>query len=83
MKSGGEFHILDFGPPRHLWARLLAPFMKRFEEAGDNLAGRLTKMLASVGFEAVEAPALAHLLRGVKSVVATGFQRKRNYWLIW
>jgi hypothetical protein len=68
LKPGGEFHILDFGPPHHLWARLLAPFMKRFEEADDNLAGRLTKMLTSAGFEAVEAPAHYGTLFGTLSL---------------
>jgi ubiquinone/menaquinone biosynthesis C-methylase UbiE len=57
LRPEGELHILDFGPPRHLWARLLSPLMGVFEEAGDNVSGRLPVMMRSAGFERVETPA--------------------------
>src|SRR5574341_1625144 len=56
LKPDGELHVLDFGPPRHLWAHLLAPFMLGFEEVADNLAGRLGEMLTLAAFQSVEMP---------------------------
>jgi ubiquinone/menaquinone biosynthesis C-methylase UbiE len=53
LRPGGQFHIADFGQPRHLWARIIAPLMKSFEQAKDNLLGRILPLLAETGFTEV------------------------------
>ena len=50
LRPGGEFHIADFGRPRHLWARLINPIMRGFEETRENFAGRLPALLVEAGF---------------------------------
>lgn|SRR5574341_178083 len=54
LRPGGEFHVGDFGPPAGVWARLTAFFMRRWEQAGDNLAGRLPALIGQAGFDPVE-----------------------------
>ena len=53
LRPGREFHIADFGRPRHLWARLINPIMRGFEETRENFAGRLPVLLVEAGFIAV------------------------------
>jgi ubiquinone/menaquinone biosynthesis C-methylase UbiE len=50
LRPGGTFHIADFGRPRHLWARLINPIMRDFEETRENFAGRLPDLLIEAGF---------------------------------
>jgi SAM-dependent methyltransferase len=54
LRPGGQFHIVDFGPARSPAMRLMAPILRRLEEAEDNFAGRIPGMLAEAGFERVQ-----------------------------
>jgi ubiquinone/menaquinone biosynthesis C-methylase UbiE len=53
LKPGGEIHIADFGPPRSPIGRAIARLAEGFEQASDNLKGRLPQLLADAGFEGV------------------------------
>lgn len=50
LKSGGEFHLLDFGKPTSFPMRLVSIPIMRMEEAGDNIRGLLPDMLYQAGF---------------------------------
>lgn len=54
LRPGGELYVLDFGPPRTVYARLVAPGLRHLERVADNLDGRLPEMFASAGFAAIE-----------------------------
>jgi ubiquinone/menaquinone biosynthesis C-methylase UbiE len=54
LHSGGEFHIVDFGPPHNLYERVLSIFDRWLEEAEDNALGRLPGMMQSAGLQQVE-----------------------------
>lgn len=58
LRPGGEFNLLDFGKPRGLYGSLLSTFIKRLEQATDNVRGLLPVMMRETGFEQVEE--LAH-----------------------
>jgi ubiquinone/menaquinone biosynthesis C-methylase UbiE len=49
LKPGGQLHIIDFGKPVTLYGRLLGPFLHGFEEANDNIEGRLPAIFESAG----------------------------------
>jgi ubiquinone/menaquinone biosynthesis C-methylase UbiE len=49
LKPGGQLHILDFGKPVSLYGRMLGPFLHGFEEANDNIEGRLPEIFGSAG----------------------------------
>jgi ubiquinone/menaquinone biosynthesis C-methylase UbiE len=51
---GGRLHVVDFGPPRTLYSRLLAKVTARSEEATINIRGLLPEMFRRAGFEEVE-----------------------------
>jgi len=53
LRSGGVFHLLDFGPPRGGIERGLTAVFHRDERIGDNLGGRLPEWLRAAGFEDV------------------------------
>jgi len=53
LKPGAGLHIADFGAPRHAYARLIRPLMRRLEQAADNLDGKLPNMLSAAGFNEV------------------------------
>ena len=54
LRPEGELHVVDFGPPRSAYAKLLTPLFRRLEEVADNLDGRLPEMFAGAGFTEVE-----------------------------
>jgi ubiquinone/menaquinone biosynthesis C-methylase UbiE len=54
LRSGGEFFLADFGPPRSTWARIISPVMAKLEEVGDNHKGLLPVLFSEAGFEQVE-----------------------------
>jgi SAM-dependent methyltransferase len=54
LRPGGELHIVDFGKPRRIYARLISLVMRRLEEAADNIQGLLPGMIRSAGFAQVE-----------------------------
>ena len=54
LRPGGEFHMVDFGPPHNLYERIFALFDRWLEEAEDNAAGRLPGMMQSAGLQQIE-----------------------------
>ncbi|HEY6020648.1 MAG TPA: class I SAM-dependent methyltransferase [Candidatus Paceibacterota bacterium] len=54
LRPGGEFHMVDFGPPHNRYERVLALFDRWLEEAEDNALGRLPGMMQSVGLQQVQ-----------------------------
>jgi ubiquinone/menaquinone biosynthesis C-methylase UbiE len=53
LRSGGELHVVDFGPPRTFYSRLAAFVSARAEQVADNVRGRLPEMFREAGFENV------------------------------
>jgi len=51
LKPGGELHILDFGKPVTWYGKLLGPFLHGFEEANDNIDGKLPEMFGAPGLK--------------------------------
>ncbi len=49
LKPGGELHIIDFGKPVTWYGKLLGPFLHRFEEANDNIDGKLPEIFGAPG----------------------------------
>ncbi|MFH1907727.1 MAG: class I SAM-dependent methyltransferase [Chloroflexota bacterium] len=54
LRLGGEFHMVDFGPPRNLYEHALALFDRWLEEAEDNARGRLPGMMQSAGLQQIK-----------------------------
>ena len=54
LRVGGEFQMVDFGPPHNLYERILAVFDRWLEEAEDNANGLLPHMIQKAGFHHVE-----------------------------
>ena len=54
LRSGGEFHVVDFGPPGGIYARLAARLMARSEALAANVDGLLPGMFREAGFDGVE-----------------------------
>jgi ubiquinone/menaquinone biosynthesis C-methylase UbiE len=50
LRPGGEFHIVDFGPPRTLPMRIIAAILRPLEEAGDHFDGLLPGQIQKAGF---------------------------------
>lgn len=53
LRTGGELHFVDFGPPQTHWGRWVAPLMRRWDPLADNLDGCLPAMFQAAGFENV------------------------------
>ena len=51
LKPGGELHIIDFGKPHTWYGKLLGPFLFKFEEANDNIAGSLPEIFGAPGLK--------------------------------
>ena len=49
LKPGGELHIIDFGKPVTWYGKLLGPFLHGFEEANDNIEGKLPQIFGAPG----------------------------------
>ena len=49
LKPGGQLHIIDFGKPYTWYGKLLGPFLHGFEEANDNIDGRLSEIFGAPG----------------------------------
>jgi ubiquinone/menaquinone biosynthesis C-methylase UbiE len=54
LEPGGELHMLDFGRPHNLYTSIVAPLIRRLEEAADNVQGLLPAMLREAGFDQVD-----------------------------
>jgi ubiquinone/menaquinone biosynthesis C-methylase UbiE len=53
LRSDGQLHVVDFGPPRTFYSRLIARFTARSEEVAANVQGLLPNMFREAGFEKV------------------------------
>ena len=51
LKPGGQLHVIDFGKPRAFYGKILAPFLHGFEEANDNIDGRLPEIFGGPGLQ--------------------------------
>lgn len=51
LKPGGELHIIDFCKPVTWYGKLLGPFLHGFEEANDNIEGRLPEIFGAPGLQ--------------------------------
>jgi len=49
LKPGGELHIIDFGKPVTWYGKLLGQFLHGFEEANDNIDGKLPQIFGAPG----------------------------------
>jgi ubiquinone/menaquinone biosynthesis C-methylase UbiE len=54
LKPGGQLHVIDFGKPRTFYGKLLGPFLHGFEEADDNIDGRLPEIFEQAGLRVRE-----------------------------
>jgi len=54
LKAGGQLHVIDFGKPSTFYGKLLGPFLHRFEEANDNIDGKLPIMFGQAGLKVEE-----------------------------
>jgi ubiquinone/menaquinone biosynthesis C-methylase UbiE len=51
LKPGGQLHIIDFGKPVTWYGKLLGPLLHRFEEANDNIEGKLPEIFGAPGLK--------------------------------
>jgi len=51
LKPGGQLHIIDFGKPYTWYGKLLGPFLHKFEEANDNIDGKLPEIFGAPGLK--------------------------------
>jgi len=51
LKPGGQLHIIDFGKPVTWYGKMLRPFLHGFEEANDNIDGRLPEIFGAPGLK--------------------------------
>ncbi len=54
LKPGGQLHVIDFGKPSTFYGKLLGPFLHKFEEANDNIDGRLPGIFGQPGLSMQE-----------------------------
>jgi ubiquinone/menaquinone biosynthesis C-methylase UbiE len=53
LRPGGELIFMDIGPPHTPWTRFISKFMRRMEEASDNIQGALPGMMQLAGFNPI------------------------------
>jgi len=51
LKPRGRLHIIDFGKPYTWFGKLLGPFLHKFEEANDNIDGKLPEIFGAPGLK--------------------------------
>lgn len=54
LKPGGQLHVVDFGKPRTPYGKLVGLFLHGFEEANDNIDGRLPVIFEQAGLKVRE-----------------------------
>ncbi len=64
LRPEGEFHIVDFGIPANIYARMTAMVMQNFEDVDDNIHGRIEMYMRSAGFPLVKEMGHADTLAG-------------------
>lgn len=72
LRGGGEFHVVDFGPPRTLYSRLAAIVSARSEQVADNVRGRLPEIFREAGFVGVEETGQLNTVAGALSLYRAG-----------
>ena len=55
LKPAGQLHVIDFGKPRTFYGKLVGLFLHGFEEANDNIDGRLPEIFEQAGLRVREA----------------------------
>ena len=55
LKPGGQLHVIDFGKPRTFYGKLVGLFLHGFEEANDNIDGRLLEIFEQADIRVREA----------------------------
>jgi ubiquinone/menaquinone biosynthesis C-methylase UbiE len=68
LRPGGEVHVVDFGKPHTVWARIISRIMRRFEQVGDNIKGVLPTMFRQAGLDRVAETARYATLFGTLSL---------------
>ncbi len=51
LKPGGQLHVIDFGKPVTWYGKILSPFLHKFEEANDNIDGKLPEIFGAPGLK--------------------------------
>jgi ubiquinone/menaquinone biosynthesis C-methylase UbiE len=51
LKPGGQLHIIDFGKPVTWYGKILGPLLHKFEEANDNIEGKLPEVFGAPGLK--------------------------------
>jgi ubiquinone/menaquinone biosynthesis C-methylase UbiE len=51
LKPSGQLHIIDFGKPVTWYGKLLSPLLHEFEEANDNIDGKLPEIFGAPGLK--------------------------------
>jgi ubiquinone/menaquinone biosynthesis C-methylase UbiE len=51
LKPGGQLHIIDFGKPASWYGKMLGPLLHEFEEANDNIDGKLPEIFGAPGLK--------------------------------
>ena len=51
LKPGGQLHIIDFGKPVTWYGKMLGPLLHKFEEANDNIDGKLPEIFGAPGLK--------------------------------
>ena len=51
LKPGGQLHIIDFGRPVTWYGKLVGPLLHKFEEANDNIDGKLPEIFGAPGLK--------------------------------
>ena len=51
LRPGGQLRIIDFGKPVTWYGELLGPFLHEFEQANDNIDGRLPEIFGAPGMK--------------------------------
>lgn len=54
LKPGGRLHVIDFGRPHSAYGKMLGPLLHVFEEADDNIDGRLPEIFEAAGLKVRE-----------------------------
>lgn len=53
LKPGGELHLLDFGTPHSILARLITSYMRHLEEVADHFDGLIPHFVSEAGFNSI------------------------------
>ena len=51
LRPGGQLHIIDFGKPVTWYGKILGSFLHNFEEANDNIDGKLPEFFGAPGLK--------------------------------